>query len=88
MGWAPPTRSGIKVLARQSMEKVLVSMVTAPVFDKALLQPIVASVFKAMLVSARMFPSNHAYPVGAQGQDAPRRLRDISRTRALGLPSG
>jgi hypothetical protein len=33
-------------------------MVTAPVFAKALPQPIVAPVFSVMLASARMFPSN------------------------------
>jgi hypothetical protein len=37
---------------------VFVSMVTAPVFAKALPQPIVAPVSRLMLVSARIFPWN------------------------------
>ncbi len=46
------------VPAAQPMPIVFMSIVTAPVFAKALPQPIVALVFSVMLASARIFPSN------------------------------
>ena len=44
------------VPAPQPLPMVFVSMVTAPVFAKALPQPIVALLFRVMLASARIFP--------------------------------
>jgi len=58
-GTPPPTgtvRPPLKPLLTQPIPRVFISMVTAPVSAKALPQPIVAWVFKVMLVSARIFP--------------------------------
>ena len=44
-------------LPLQPVEMVFVSMVTAPFAARALPQPIVAPVFRVMLVSARIFPT-------------------------------
>jgi len=48
----------LEMLLLQPVEMVLVSSVTAPLAAKALPQPIVAPVFRVMLVSARIFPRN------------------------------
>ena len=48
----------VAVVLPQPMEMVLVSIVTAPVSARALPQPMVAPVFRVMLVSARIFPWN------------------------------
>ena len=66
VGMPPPTgtvRPPLKPLlptppvpAPQPLPMVFVSMVTAPVFAKALPQPIVALLFRVMLASARIFP--------------------------------
>ena len=50
--------SGTVVVLPQPLVMVLVSIVTAPFLAKALPQVILAPVFRVMLVSARMFPSN------------------------------
>src|ERR1035438_7607346 len=50
--------SGTVEVLRQPPPMTLLSKVTAPFLAKALPQPMVAPVFRVMLVSARIFPGN------------------------------